>query len=527
MNRLTSSQTGKNPSFRPIRFILIVALAMMALVPPTQAQPVVSYFIFGRVVSIHQPRAHLETHVTAAIPEFTPTEPAPESVGAAVPLPGVTIEAYSVQDDSLLGTGRANREGFYNLTYNAPEAEHPVRFQIYLDFADGGREWVGQVERTLAGGPIIVNNRLFQYVIQVANPQAVRAGTAIFSPSGEFVFTEVGNVDMDNIYDADQDGPVPAGKLGLTKPPGPGHSLGPDLAFGGTLDLYGVFGEDGGARYYKINWVWVDNRGREVTGSISDSLFKKNYLITSAGIEIYRIKMGPKNVVTDAGFLNGVYDLDESLVGEPIDVHRGKFHSNYWTELGLRAQWNTSGLTDGKYTLAVQAWDALGNELPNSENPFATLNLQLVNTPPEARIHNLQYLGTPPGSRGETVLDEDDACQTGFIDLISPKTSDDNLQFEITAHHPTGFLRAYELFAWHGHNTRDGAIVADTYSPSPPHFAQPPPNPGIFKTPSSIRYATCAYRFRLRVWPRITDGYRIIHIRDDNWYASISVLSPP
>lgn len=532
MNRPTIIQAGRSLPLRPDRLIVIAALAMMALAPAAQAQPVVSYFIFGQVVSDHQPQVDLETRTTAAIPGFTPAEPAPEGVGAPVPLPGVTIEAYSVDSNALLGKGQANREGFYNLNYYAPQGDHEVRFQIYLDFVDGGREFVGQVENTPAGDPIIVDNRLFQYVIQVANAEAVRAGTAIFSPSGEFVFTEVGAVDMDNIYDAQQDAPVPAGKLGLTKPPGPDHSLGPDLAFGGTLDLYGLFGELGGARYYRISWInddippppecdpsLCDHR----TGSISNPLFKKNYLITGAGIEIHRIQMGPKNLVTAAGPLNGVYDLEESLVGEPITGHPGELHSNYWTELGLRAKWYTGDLIDGNYTLSVQAWDALGNPLATSTNPFATLNLHLVNTPPEARIHTIRYLGSP----GAVVLSDASPCQTVVLNLISPDASDDSLQFEITAEHPTGFLRAYQLSAWHGHDMFDGVIAADTYASPAPHFSQPPPNPGYFDTPSSISYTSCAYRFHLRVWPRITNGYRIIHIRDDNWYASLSVLSPP
>ena len=515
MNSSTTSQAERNPSFRPIRFVIVAALAMMALASAAQAQPAVSYFIFGQAVSDHQPEADLETHVTAAIPGVTLDEPDPESVGSPVPFPGVTIEAYNVESNALLGTGRANREGFYNLTYFAPEANHQVRFQIYLDFADGGREFVGEVESTPAGDPIMVNNRLFQYVIQVPNPEAVRAGTALFSSSGDFLFTEVGDVDMDNIYDKEKDNPA-AGKLGLTKLPGP---LGPDLAFGGTLELYGLFGELSGARYYKINWV---NDETLATGSISDPLFKKNYLIVGTGIEIHPIQMGPKDVPTAPVPLNGVYDLDERLDGEQIpEQPPGKFYSTYWTELGLRALWNTRDLLDGNYTLSVQAWDALGNVLPASANDFATLNLHLVNTLPKAHIHSIRYLGAvPPG--GAVALSDADPCQTVVLNHISSDTSDDNLQFEITADHPTGFLRSYKLFAWHGHNTEDGVIVDDTYP-----FSQTPPNPGFFDTPSGINYATCAYRFRLRVEPRITDGYHIIYAREDNWYASISVQSPP
>lgn len=498
-----------NPNGRGVRslfyqVLMSAALMIFLLILPAGVAADVSYFIFGRVFSIHQTTDEVESQTTSAIPGVTINEPeSPNDPSSPVPLPGVTIEVYKMDTNALLGSGRANREGFYNLSYTAPEADHRIRFLVYLDFVDGEREFVGEVNRTTSGDFIEVNNRLFSFDLHVINESAVKAGTAMFSSTDQFMFIEVGDIDMDDIYDEQQDSGDP-NKWGLTKPLSPGHTLGPDYGFGGRLELYGIFGETDNARYYKINCTGPGS----VSGNIQDPLFKKNFVIIGTGIEVYRIMMGPKDVSIGPITLTDVYELDERLAGEPISSHPGKFFSSYWTELGLRAVWNTRGLTDGKYTLSVEAWDKFGNMLAPSTNNFATLNIHLVNTPPESHIHNIQYLD------GTIVLSDTAPCQTVILNKISFSTDDDNLKFEITTRHPTsGFFRDYTLNAWFGHNTYAGIISSGST----------PLINGIVATPASITYQSCAYRFRLRVVPRITNGYHIIYVRDDNWYASFYV----
>lgn len=512
MKNLVSYKEKRGNSWFP-RMLTLAALVIILLVPAARAAADVSYFIYGRVFSVYQTADEVESQATSAIPGVTIDEPeSPNEPSSPVPLPGVTIEAYNLDTNALLGKGQANREGFYNLSYMAPPANHKVRFLIYLDSvdADSGdekREFVGEVNRTQSGDPIEVNNRLFSFEIHVINKNAVRAGTPMFSSTDEFMFIEVGDIDMDDIYDEQQD-PGDPSKWGLTKPtaeagsPPDIYTLGPDFGFGRGLELYGLFGETSGARYYRINYSGPSS------GSIEDDLYKKNYVIAGTGIEVYSTLMGPKDVTIGSITLNNVYEVDELLAGEPIPGHPGKFFSSYWTEIGLRAKWNTLGMTDGKYTLSVEMWDNLGNPLPASTNNFATLNLHLVNTPPESNIHNIQYLN------GDIVLSDADPCQTVLLNKISSPTYDDNLQFLITAQHPTsGFFKKYILRAWFGHNTSAGPIS----SSSTPAINQ------IVVTPASITYQSCAYRFRLRVWPRITNGYHIIYVRDDNWYAAIEV----
>jgi|GEM_PF-5189529 len=509
------------PALRILRtgIALCAALGLLSLTA-TPAAAQVSYFIFGQATSVHTPVTEVESEVTLAIPGVVPEDPEPAAAASGpVPLPGVTVEAYDAATNALLGLGQANRQGFYNLTYNrAVEANHQVRFLLFYDFKDGGRELVGSVDTNPAGDPIVVNNRLFSFNLQLINNEAVKAGEAAFSPTGEFLFIEVGDIDMDDIWDqqADAGNPASVGKLGLTKPPSAGHSLGPDLAFGATLELYGLFGEGTNAantaRYYRINYTGA------ASGSVCDPLYKKNYVLgAGSSVEVFRVLLGPKDPATlPPGLGNCVYELDERLAGQPIPgTMPAQFYSAFWTELGMRAKWNTRTVANGDYVLSVESWNAVGNPLPASGNDFSTLNLKINNQAPTSAIHNIQYLD------GSIVLSDANPCQSVILNQVTASPLDDNLQFLITATHPANLLRQWQLFAWHGHNTADGEIAGDVYP-----LSAPPPVSQVFQTPAAITYQTCAYRFRLRVWPRITNGYQIVYIRDDNWYAAISVQTP-
>lgn len=474
-----------------LKLLFCAALALF----PAAAAADVSYFIYGRAFSVHTPEGHVVATTTSAIPGVVPAEPAPSGPPAApVAYPGVTIEAYRADTNVLLGRGRANREGFYNLTYNAPEADHLVRFLAFLDFADGGRELVGTVDKLPGDAPIVVDDRLFSFNLMVPTASSIHGGSAVFSPSGQFLFTEVGDVDMDDIYDQQQD-PGDAPRWGLTK--------GPELAFGGGLELYGLVGAASPARYYRLHYTGP------VTGDVADPLYKKNYVITGTGIEIHRTLMGPKDVVISPALtLHGVYELDERLAGQPIPGHPGRVYSTFWTEIGLRAGWNSASVPDGSYVLSFDAFDAAGAAVPASPNNFATLNLHVVNTPPVAKIHDIQYLN------GDVVLNDAAPCQTIILNHLTSPTFDDNLQFRITANHPDpDFFGAYELHAWSGHDSDAGTISQSST----------PVNDDVVATPPAVTYQSCAYRFHLRVTPKITDGYSIIYIRDDNWYAAIDV----
>ncbi|MCK4822881.1 hypothetical protein KA005_44370, partial [bacterium] len=218
-------------------------------------------------------------------------------------------------------------------------------------------------------------------------------------------------------------------------------------------------------------------------------------------------------VLTLMGPLTGVYKLDERLSYEPG-------YSTYWTEVGLRALWNTTG-KNGNYTLRLEKWDKNGNIVAASPNNFATLNLRLLNNAPSCSIHKIQY------DDGSTILSSPASeCDTVYLIKNDGSTGNDTIQFEITAKQADGFMGRYQLSVFHGHDSPDGDIVNVAYTEQDPptlvgidHFVVP-------TTTSTLLYQSCAYRFCLHVWPRITNGYDPhIYEREDNWYVCIKVVN--
>ena len=78
------------------QMLVLTVLAIFLLVPAAIAAADVSYFIFGRVLSVHQTADEVESVETSALPGVTIDDPeSPNDPSAPVPLPGVTIYAYN------------------------------------------------------------------------------------------------------------------------------------------------------------------------------------------------------------------------------------------------------------------------------------------------------------------------------------------------------------------------------------------------------------------------------------------------
>lgn len=511
----------------------VICLWILAIAATGLPADAALYVVSGRAWGVHEAEGAVGASVTSAIPGVTADEPDPLDPTPAGALrhdsraflPGVTIEAYQVPSGLLLDSTQASRQGFFRLEYSrATVANHEIEFRVFHDFSGGGREFLGESE------PVLIDRQTFTFNLEIPIDASLRPGTASFSAVGQFAFVEVGDVDIDNIWDPEAnsaDAGFSSDLVGFTRDtavggfdsPFNGHRLGPDLAFGGALELYGLFESTAAARYYRLNW---SGPGAS-TGVITNPLFKKNYILTSTGVEVLRVRLGPQTV----GAESNLYRLDEFMEGQ-VDADTGLTYSGFWTELGMRARWSTGPLTPGKYTVTVQAFDALGNEiLPAPSHPYSSLSLHIDNRAPTAKIVSIHYVGPrplpPPPPEPPLVLGDSAPCQTVFLNTATPTPEDDSLSFKVIARHPGGLLRQWVLDAYHGHNTYDGVIASDTPTLSFP-LVPIGPNGDFFQTPVALAYQTCAYRFRLHVWPRITNGYHLIHSRQDNWYASIQVI---
>lgn len=480
-----------------------ISLTLLLLIPLTAEAA--NYHVYGQVTNVFN---YTEEGL----------EDSPMSAGdIARPIPGAIVEVWDVATSTYLGKDQATLGGYFHVIYSAPSLTHTIYFRV-LQEIDGREELVGEVHTQPNGNPIEVTNTDFHYSFEVSSDNLYKySSSPSFTTSGQFMFVEVGNVDMDDIYDKEQD-PTFTSKWGLTKDFDPITKIKADSAFGGKLELYGLFGDSSvdQSYYYKIRYESDEGD----SGYISTDLNKKNYRLVGTDIVVVTIKLGPHDVATVNGPLTGVYKLDERLGDEPG-------YSTYWTEVGLRALWNTAG-KNGHYTLYIESWDINGTQVYDSKNAsnnnFDTMNLRLVNTPPDYEIHEIQYLN------GAAILSGPSTeCDTVYLNLVDGLPENDNIQFLYTAKHTDGFMGNYFLRATYGHDTAagpdNGNIVKDSYTtPIDPPFFLGADNQTVV-TPGTITYKSCAYRFQLHVHPRITNGYDPhIYEKEDNWMVCVKVI---
>jgi hypothetical protein len=471
-------------------FIIMTALCF--LIPVMTVHADVSFHVSGRVYSI----------------QVVETDDVIEYESDPVPIPAALIEIWNADTMILLGSGGASLSGYYHVMYTFPDEPHPVIVRV-LQIVDGVPMLMGEVTQMPDESPIIIDDRDYTLILNVRTPNSIRYADSIqVSPSNQFMFVEVGNIDMDEIYDKEQDGFPYANRWGLTKDN--------DSAFGGDLELYGLFGLPTSLAtipyYYRISYKSTEGD----SGYITDPLWKKNYVIVGTDILINRINMYKESVTTWMGPLDHVYVCDEGLI-------QRDGYSHYWTEIGQRALWKT-GTKVGNYTLTVEVWSKEGIPITPSGpvNNYATLNLHLVNNPPDCIIHTIEYLD------GSIILGPGDECSSIILLRNDGYADNDNIQFNLTAWQDEGFIGRYQLKVFHGHDTVDGNVFDISYTTTFPPSAPPElfgVNPDTFISPPSIIYQDCAYRFRLHIWPRITNGIdRHIYEQQDNWYAHIDVV---
>jgi hypothetical protein len=469
---------------------MILMMVLCFFIPTLCAGADVSFHVSGRVYNIH----------------VVEDDDGIEYESDPVPIPAAVIEIWDSESMILLGTGEGSMSGYYHVMYMAPDEPHTVFIRV-LQIVDGDPLLLGEMHEMPDESPVLIDDRMYSLLIYIDSDNAIRFSDGpLTGATGQFMFVEVGNIDMDEIYDEEADPGYP-NKWGLTKDN--------DSAFGRTLEIYGLFGLPTGPDipyYYRIYYEASDTSD---SGYITDDLYKKNYVIVGTNIVVNRINMYQGTVTTAvSGPIDNVYVCDEGLIWEDG-------YSPYWTEVGMRALWNTSGKT-GKYTLSVEVWDHLGNPIMSSgSNDYDTLNLRLVNNPPECVIHTIEYLD------GEIILPGlgGDECSPIVLLLNDGYALNDNIQFNVTAWQDEGFVGRYELQVRHGHDTIDGDVFDISYSITDPPDTQYGVDEVTFVTPGSITYIDCAYRFRLHIWPRITNGIdRHIYERQDNWYATVNVV---
>lgn len=269
-----------------------------------------------------------------------------------------------------------------------------------------------------------------------------------------------------------------------------------DAPLGGQLWISGLFGAADEVDYYQL----VVRRGREIF-ELSDPLAKYQYTLNPDGtVTTTRVQLGPQTI-------DGVSNL--------YQLNKG----GYWTFPDLRMIWNTTG-RNGKYTVSYRAYRLeRGRIMPVTlpDNEQDEITLMLDNTPVVAQIHSVKY------HDGVAIAE----CEA----IRLPHGGSPSLIFNITAYHANGYLDYYDLDCYWGFNHPGGTFVEDRY-PSP---GEAPPmwhGPNRLEMPPLLPrdehgavepWHTCAYRFRLYVRARTTDGFNYINGAEFNAYFSVAI----
>ena len=346
-------------------------------------------------------------------------------------------------------------------------------------------------------------------------------------PESGFVWTNVGNIDVSNI------------SLGYAEPPGTSGTDYQDMAFAGTLDLYGQFATGAGVSYYQVEAaLWSGDPARGGTapapgsGSPVGAAFSHTvYIYNHDGTfnSSASVQMGPFN---QGGLIN-LYATPAARQAGPTPPGLAPFPpipaggSVYWDFQGLMLATNSSNLIGGALTgavdLTVVGYDNALN--PVTLTPDDPLTLTIDNTPVTTQHINSVTAFTAGGTNPPLTETGDcpayDIGPGGYV------------QINLTVSDANGHLFEYYVDAEYGHG-HAGAVT-------PPGVRGYVSNPlingsdpdytkkwwiGGTEVMTYFPPVDCCYEFRIRFGKRVTDGYNYPSLADGDFQTiSLKVSS--
>jgi hypothetical protein len=331
-------------------------------------------------------------------------------------------------------------------------------------------------------------------------PGGILGGVGPSVTSG-FLFTSIGKIPTSEIT---QSG-ASAGLANVS--PAVGNALSiyqyKDAPFGGNLWLNGLFGSSDTIirryRLYAAPWIGNTPPAPGAFQPITDPLSKIQYTINPGGT----VTASLESIGPDA---DGLYLRTDS---------------GYWAHPDLMAIWNTRALPNGRYDILCKGYFLFfGGWLEASlpENELTRITVWVNNEAVTATINQVRDASGIP------------IPECGHIPLPN---GTQNLQFDITASHPGGFLRDFSLDVLYGRNHNAGYIARDGYAGS--NDSTPPIWNGVTGVVSNSApahaagtlqpWTSCAYQFRLTAWARTTDGFGHLYYGQFSDHYSLNVLN--
>ncbi len=349
-------------------------------------------------------------------------------------------------------------------------------------------------------------------------PWADQSGGAGSLPGSGFLFTTVGNIPTAFITDDDGNADKLIGAANLTAKQASQFHIHQyvNTPFGSTVRLHGLFGADDGVAYYEV--LIADWTGSELDDDdfepLTDTLYKVEYTYNETTHEWEAIsrKIGPHPMPDGRQLYINTYE-------------------GFWSHLDVRLIWNTRRKPTGVYVLRCKGYSSGYMYPPVVIENSKDLIIRIDNSPVDATIHNVKYDEDNPNYSD---IDDGEILECAIIGLTD-KT--ENLRFTITASHPNGHLRYWQLDAIAGKNDLRGLINHQSYGPTVDDYPYwfgvdgeefrtenapvvAPNPPGVLKD-----WKRCAYQFRLRAWANVTNGYNYIFWDQfsDHYYIDFNV----
>jgi hypothetical protein len=343
-------------------------------------------------------------------------------------------------------------------------------------------------------------------VVLVGNSQTVEHCSGDPLPESGFAWTRVGLIPVANIHAGYAD------SFGGTN----------DLAFFGTLDLYGGFAPGSGVQYYQVEaaqWGGDPSRGGTppVAGSataISPDLYNYLYIFDGGGNVVFSnyVKMGP---FTGGGITN-LYATEQSRRTAPTGTGLDPLPAipalgfELWAFEGRKVYADASSLIAGNQVGAVDltlaGFDSsfAGVSLSPDAPLTLTIDNQALTTAHVNSITAFISPGVPATLTGTGDCPAYDLGTLGFVTI------------DMTVSDANGHLDGYEMDAeWgHGHTA--------PVPPTPRSYNDLggfPPAP--YQSPDHVQRSfgggnevfnyrpttSCCFEFRIRAGKRVTNGY--------------------
>lgn len=337
------------------------------------------------------------------------------------------------------------------------------------------------------------------------NQESISACPGGPKPAQGFVWTRVGNITVDTIHGGYADGVTGSDTS--------------DMAFAGTLDIYGEFAGTSSVAYYQVNagqWSGDPSRGGTAPASstpISADLYNHVFILhTDLTITSADVKMGPFN----SGGLTDLYATQEQRPNVPSGllppfptVNPGD--AVIWAFDGRKVNTDASNLINGGnlggVDLTVTGYDDTFTLVSLPSNPDDTLTLEIDTTGITASINSLRAFrsdNTEVFSSGSGTCPAYQVGPGGYV-LLNVTIQDTN-----------GHLFEYVV------SPDFGSGSSGTTTPGLRGYSQAPGTfpPGPYQAPNIAQKSfvggteditffppeNCCYDFRLNVGKRVTNG---------------------